>query len=110
MDLVDTFPSSLGDDYFVELDAVRVYFNTLTKVKRKVAEFGGPEGWKICPCRYNDAACTTVVFDAGVLPEMLARVCELFHIQILELERMPTSRPEDMSLLITSFRDARANC
>jgi hypothetical protein len=108
MDLVDAFPPSLGDDQFVEVvvigaetdELVRVYFNTLTKIQRKVAEFGGPQGWKILPCGHNRAACKTVVFEKEISPAALAEVCEQFSLGVLELERMPPAMPEDMTMLI----------
>lgn len=105
MDLVGSFQPSLGDDYFLEIvggtnELVRVYFNTITKIQRKVAEFGGPKGWKILPCGHNTAGCKTVVFEREISPAALAEVCEHFSLGVLELERMPPSMPEDMSLLI----------
>lgn len=108
MDLVDAFQPSLGDDYFLEIavigaetdELVRVYFNTLTKIQRKVAEFGGPQGWKILPCGHNHAGCKSVVFEKEISPAALEGVCEQFSLGILELERMPPATPEDMTMLI----------
>lgn len=104
--LLDLFPQSLGDDHHVDLVVestgahVMLFFNTLAKIQRKVHEFDGPEGWRIVPCAYNAAGCTTVVFHRDEISDRtLEEVCELYELEILELERMSASHT-DMSLLI----------
>ena len=77
-----------------------LFFNTITKVKQKVMEFGGPEGWKIVPCAPNPSGCKTVVFRRDEIQDhSIDELCALYGLRVLDEDTAP-SEIGDMSFLI----------
>lgn len=100
------FPDSLGDDNHVECalassdDIYLLFFNTVTKVKRKVIEFDGPEGWKIVPCAPNPSRCKTIVFHRDeISDDHVDELCAIYGLEIIDADT-PLTQYGDMSLLI----------
>lgn len=70
--LTEVFDQSLGDDNSYAVDASTrkyiVFHNSVSKIKMKVMEFGGPDGFVTRPLSENQCGCKAVVFDDRLHP------------------------------------------
>jgi hypothetical protein len=73
------FDQSLGEDHCLAVEdedsnsRVVVFYNTMEKIKKKVTEFGGPDGFRILPLIHNVNGCKAVALDERLDPCVVER-------------------------------------
>lgn len=104
--LSDVFDQSLGDDHSLVVQTSRrknvVFCNTVVKIKTKVTEFDGPDGFTTRWIADNKSGCRAVVFDNLSVSEHDVVECLAAMCPDLILDRAcdDKSLPTDTWLLI----------
>ena len=103
--LTEVFDQSLGDDNSYAVDASTrkhvVFHNSVSKIKMKAIEFGGPDGFVTRPLGENQCGCTAVIFDDRLHPtEVQQCLSALSPDLVLDTSEHLTSAANDMWLLV----------